>query len=467
MKNFSIFLLLLIPLLAHSVVKVYEETPIPEQFNQLQNIGIIATTGDIDRDGKIDLLVINNNQLNHYEQSSLGNLDFELISTNFLDISPQQHSFCLYDLDDNNRFELLSNIGDDIIVYSQSNPYSYTFYNDFTYAPFPDDGIGISSFYFACGKINGDDENYLITGYSSTNPTHPGIPNYVYLHLLSPGNNSFDVVEENFTNTTFSSISMPALTYYDHDDNLDLVVGSGGGLQYFEQESANSFNFIPISSGFDGIYSSHSKPEFCDLNNDGLDDLILYDAYTQGLKIFLRKLWADYSYEQLTPNSYQFTNNSIGDYAICQWYFDGDNVPDSIEENPTWIFPDAGEHEVHLVLRDGDFCDINTQYISVETGSEQDEIPEIEISLSNHPNPFNPTTTIQYNLVNDSNIELSIFNINGQKVKTLINENQTKGQHSSTWDGTDNNQKSVSSGIYLYKLKTDRNETINRMLLLK
>ena len=87
--------------------------------------------------------------------------------------------------------------------------------------------------------------------------------------------------------------------------------------------------------------------------------------------------------------------------------------------------------------------------------------------LRNYPNPFNPTTTISFSLINDSDVEISVYNIKGQKVKTLINKQMLKGKHSVIWAGIDDSNKPVSSGIYLYSIKADNQESVNRMLLLK
>jgi len=468
MKKISVFLLLLLPLFAQSAVKVFELQPIPEQFTQLYNIGRYATSGDIDHDGKIDFLFLNyDNEVTLYEQSAIGSLEFELLSSSQLGLSSNLSSLCLHDLDGDGKYELLANEGEVMKVFSQTNSSSYNFSYDYSYNPFPNELNDIVNMFFTCGDITDNTKDDIIAGYNRNALSTPGIPTYYYLYLLSPNGSFFDVLDDNFTNSTFSGAGIPSLTYYDHDDNLDLIVGSAGNLKLFEQNPENPTEFILDSGGFDGIYSSHSIPDFCDLNNDGLDDFILYNAYHGQLKIYLRKLWADWSYEHISGNSYQFNNNSSGDYAVCQWYFDGDNVPDSEEENPVWEFEDDGEHEIHLVLRDGDFCDINTKYISVGTSSEHNEVPGFETSLSNYPNPFNPETTIHYNLENESAVELSIFNIKGQKIKTLVKEEKTMGHHSVVWDGKDDSNNSVSSGIYMYKLRTDRKETTKRMLLLK
>ncbi|MDY6916295.1 MAG: T9SS type A sorting domain-containing protein [Candidatus Cloacimonadota bacterium] len=89
------------------------------------------------------------------------------------------------------------------------------------------------------------------------------------------------------------------------------------------------------------------------------------------------------------------------------------------------------------------------------------------ISLSNYPNPFNPATTIFFNLTQDSQVDLSVYNIKGQLVKKLKTEYLPAGQHSVEWNGTNRNNKSVSSGIYFYKIKTEHKTVTKKMLLLE
>jgi len=87
----------------------------------------------------------------------------------------------------------------------------------------------------------------------------------------------------------------------------------------------------------------------------------------------------------------------------------------------------------------------------------------------NYPNPFNPRTRINYTLRENSEVTIDIYNIKGQKVKQLVSgiRQQPEGQHSVIWNGKDDNNKPVSSGIYFYKLKTENYEKTKRMVLLK
>ncbi|MCD6181142.1 MAG: choice-of-anchor D domain-containing protein, partial [Candidatus Cloacimonetes bacterium] len=97
-----------------------------------------------------------------------------------------------------------------------------------------------------------------------------------------------------------------------------------------------------------------------------------------------------------------------------------------------------------------------------------DEFNNAECVMNNFPNPFNPSTTIEFSIQNDSKIELSIYNIKGQKIKLLAQNEFTKGSHSILWNGNDESGKPVTSGIYYYKLNVNgKTEAMNKCLLLK
>ncbi len=101
------------------------------------------------------------------------------------------------------------------------------------------------------------------------------------------------------------------------------------------------------------------------------------------------------------------------------------------------------------------------------TNVNQNSVPQITELYQNYPNPFNPTTTISFSLSpeNDNNVELLILNLKGQKIRQYSISND---QSSIVWDGTDESNEPVSSGVYFYKLVSDgKNLASKKMLLLK
>ena len=96
------------------------------------------------------------------------------------------------------------------------------------------------------------------------------------------------------------------------------------------------------------------------------------------------------------------------------------------------------------------------------------EAPEITVlSLANYPNPFNPETTIRFDIPCRAQTRLSIYNIRGQLVKTLVDQPMDTGEHFAVWNGTDTSDKPVSSGVYLYRLESAEHVITKRMLLMK
>ncbi|HPI42103.1 MAG TPA: C25 family cysteine peptidase [Candidatus Cloacimonas acidaminovorans] len=84
-----------------------------------------------------------------------------------------------------------------------------------------------------------------------------------------------------------------------------------------------------------------------------------------------------------------------------------------------------------------------------------------------YPNPFNPTTTISFSIKEKAPVELVIYNILGQKVRTLVNQPLEPGEHSIVWNGTDNKGRSVASGIYFYRMKAGNYSETKKMVLKK
>ncbi len=85
----------------------------------------------------------------------------------------------------------------------------------------------------------------------------------------------------------------------------------------------------------------------------------------------------------------------------------------------------------------------------------------------NYPNPFNPSTRISYSLERSSNVSITVYNMLGEKIKTLVNGTRNAGSHTVVWNGTDQMGAQVSSGVYLYRLTADQRSVTQKMTLIK
>lgn len=91
----------------------------------------------------------------------------------------------------------------------------------------------------------------------------------------------------------------------------------------------------------------------------------------------------------------------------------------------------------------------------------------INLLMQNHPNPFNPQTTIRFVVAEEGPVALEIFDLRGLRLRVLIQELRSAGNHEVYWDGMDGAGRSVPSGTYFYRLKVGDFCTTNKMLLLK
>jgi len=106
-------------------------------------------------------------------------------------------------------------------------------------------------------------------------------------------------------------------------------------------------------------------------------------------------------------------------------------------------------------------------WVGVEEEAGEEKLPA-EFSLSNnYPNPFNPETRIGYLIPKACQVKLEVFNILGQRVRMLVDENQTAGKREITWDGKDENRNEVASGVYLYRLEAESSTQTKKMVLIR
>jgi hypothetical protein len=107
--------------------------------------------------------------------------------------------------------------------------------------------------------------------------------------------------------------------------------------------------------------------------------------------------------------------------------------------------------------------------LSVATAVEDNQpaVPSGYVLEQNYPNPFNPTTQILFNLPNNERVTLTIYNLIGQKIATLVDGTLSAGSHVVTWNGRDSRGMQLASGVYFYRLESPGFTAARRMLMLK
>jgi hypothetical protein len=156
-------------------------------------------------------------------------------------------------------------------------------------------------------------------------------------------------------------------------------------------------------------------------------------------------------------------NRAAGDFTFE--FYTGDRSSERIKKYEV-LDLQAGKYEARpLTAGRNEYSVVRFQADSAE---DQTEETPLKVKLfNNYPNPFNPTTEISFDLPQTAQVKLEVYNLKGQKVKTLANSKMDKGTHSVIWQGKDNHNKPVASGIYLYKITAGEEKISKRMLLLK
>ena len=144
-----------------------------------------------------------------------------------------------------------------------------------------------------------------------------------------------------------------------------------------------------------------------------------------------------------------------------------DQTADSDSSSFMAIFDQEGVYSVKVYVSDGQEIIFREWQVNVIPNATDSYMIPVTCLKQNYPNPFNPTTTIEYELKKADHVRIDIFNIKGQIVKTLVNENCKSGRYSITWNGKDMQNRPVSSGVYFYRMQTKDYAKMHKMLMMK
>jgi hypothetical protein len=169
-------------------------------------------------------------------------------------------------------------------------------------------------------------------------------------------------------------------------------------------------------------------------------------------------------YDEIGGNDWVFTFPSVTEFDWTQFYVDV-TVPADVNVKSLSVRPHVYSRFTGTVYYDA--LEVKVLDITDVDNDIEVSIPVAYELANNYPNPFNPTTNIRFAIPETGNVKLSIYNMLGQKIATLVNENRNAGRYEITWNGKDDSGKAVGSGMYFYRLKAENVVLIKKMVLLK
>lgn len=171
----------------------------------------------------------------------------------------------------------------------------------------------------------------------------------------------------------------------------------------------------------------------------------------------------------------EMTFNDVENEVILIHRTDGNLDEIGIAQIENIEFTDIPTETMLIHKTDGTTYEIETILISNITFNEASSIEDTAELISsipirflkNHPNPFNPSTTISFELNEAGFTEIEIFNIRGEIIKRVLTTELSVGSHNIEWDGTDELENNSPSGVYFYKISVNGKQKTNKMILLK
>lgn len=256
-----------------------------------------------------------------------------------------------------------------------------------------------------------------------------------------------------------SSASGMALADVGYNGDLDIVFVTGTGNLYAVSQTGNDLPGFPIA--LNTIFTC--PPLIADIDGDYFHEIILQDNQN-GIYAF--------NHDGSTVPGFPFLTSFNGSTPATLVEYDNDGIFKLVTGYSTGVLVINLRKPASTrtpwttfrssLLRQGSYA--STGYVSTDGNITP---APVTILHQNYPNPFNPTTTIRYNLADNGNVRLTVFNLKGQKVRILVNGHRPAGEHSVRWDGNDDSGRAVSSGLYFYRLETDKVRQTRKMILLK
>lgn len=236
---------------------------------------------------------------------------------------------------------------------------------------------------------------------------------------------TFNFTEELITTGEYSTIKIQ------HD-------AQNGELKYYLNG-----NLVRTEDYADGV-----KPDYIEFGHYGGTS----GTYIDIDNVSITQLSAPYPWLELNAYGGSVLEGTSGDLELT---FNTEGIPAGDYQASLRLFTNDDENKAYTIP-------VSLTVLDVVSNEEESGLPAKLSLAQNYPNPFNPVTTITYSLAQNEQVHLDVFNIQGQKVATLVNSRQTAGEYDVRFDASD-----LASGIYMYRISTPSQTITRQMVLIK
>jgi subtilisin family serine protease len=289
--------------------------------------------------------------------------------------------------------------------------------------------IGVKIMQTTLAWSESPNDDFVILEYRVLNP-HPATLKNLYIGLYA----DWDIPD-----------SLPSRNAVGYDGSLQM------GYLFNPQETIYPYGGLTLVSNHN--VSGHRAVRNSSYIHRGYSDNIAFSFMSGGINAASADSLDDWS-QILASGPHEI---APGDSITVAWALVvGDNLPDLI----------ANTQAAKAVY--GQSLNLASETPQPNTGGPA--LPRAFSLAQNHPNPFNPSTTIEYSLPDrnaELQVRLSVFNLRGALVAVLVDKQQSGGNYSVNWDGTDRNGKKISSGVYFYRLQAGDFSAVRKMVLVK
>jgi hypothetical protein len=313
-------------------------------------------------------------------------------------------------------------------------------------------------------NIDGESLQMQITDIS--NPETPQILNSVDVDeiIYAPINtyviDHYLLLVNEYLRVSIYDLSNPTEAEYLNSFSLNTLLGIQHTANKAKFEVKDNLLYVSFINEFPSNVTCLSDIfilEISDIENWLLLNTITSDVeYSNDIEVVGDFLYSVSYLGQAMINMYQL--DGLGNYSQVESYSTDISTPSQ--------FTDFDVHNNKLYLSYQDIL-ICYDIIYYTENDSYEIVPSNQISSNNYPNPFNPETTISFDLPQRNKVELVVYNLKGQRVKSLINQEIDMGKHKIIWNGTNNHGKQVASGVYYYRLSSGNYTKTNKMGLMK